>query len=165
MLYPGDRLHIPDMETGVKEGCATEEKHRFRLHTSTLMLRMVLKDINDEPIANKDCVLKVEATEFPLLTDGEGLIEQSIPITARRAWLTVDDIEQSLLIGELDPVIQSSGQRSRLNNLGYRAGPIGCDCEHRLLSAIEEFQCNNDLAVDGDCGPNTQAKLIEIHGC
>ena len=44
----------------------------------------------------------------------------------------------------------------------------------QLESAIEEFQCdfmgNNDLAtiqqvVDGICGPKTQAKLLEIHGC
>ncbi len=44
----------------------------------------------------------------------------------------------------------------------------------QLESAIEEFQCdfmgNDDLAtiqqvVDGICGPKTQAKLLEIHGC
>jgi len=33
-----------------------------------------------------------------------------------------------------------------------------------FLSAVEEFQCDNGLTVDGDCGPNTQAKLKEVHG-
>jgi peptidoglycan hydrolase-like protein with peptidoglycan-binding domain len=37
--------------------------------------------------------------------------------------------------------------------------------EARFKSAVEEFQCDHGLAVDGKCGPKTQAKLEEIHGC
>ena len=34
-----------------------------------------------------------------------------------------------------------------------------------FLSAIEEFQCDHGLVVDGKCGPATQAKLKQVHGC
>jgi len=55
-----------------------------------------------------------------------------------------------------------------------KAAKQKADAAEQLESAIEEFQCdfmgNNDLAtiqqvVDGICGPKTQAKLLEIHGC
>lgn len=39
--------------------------------------------------------------------------------------------------------------------------------EDRVLfvSAVEEFQCDHGLVVDGECGPATQAKLKQVHGC
>ena len=165
VLFPGDRLHVPDAETDKVESGATETKHRFRIHISQLMLRLVLKDVNDEAIANKACSLKVDADQFELTSDGNGLIQQTISVTARHAKLKYDTIEQSLLIGEMDPVNQTSGQRARLNNLGYLAGTMDCENEKRLLSAIEEFQCDHGLSVDGVCGPNTQNKLVAVHGC
>lgn len=32
-------------------------------------------------------------------------------------------------------------------------------------AAVEAFQCDHNLLVDGDPGPNTQTKLLELHGC
>jgi murein L,D-transpeptidase YcbB/YkuD len=34
-----------------------------------------------------------------------------------------------------------------------------------FLSAVEEFQCDHGLTVDGKCGPATQARLKQAHGC
>jgi N-acetylmuramoyl-L-alanine amidase len=65
----------------------------------------------------------------------------------------------------LDPLDEGSGWRVRLNNLGYDAGESDDADNPRLRSAIEEFQCDYDLTVDGICGPQTQAKLLERHGC
>ena len=31
--------------------------------------------------------------------------------------------------------------------------------------AVEEFQCDQGLKVDGICGPQTQAKLKKLYGC
>jgi hypothetical protein len=30
---------------------------------------------------------------------------------------------------------------------------------------LEEFQCDHNLMVDGTCNPQTQARLLEVHGC
>ena len=82
--------------------------------------------------------------------------------------------EIPLKIGHLDPVDEISGQMARLNNLGYNAGdpdaPPGKSDEDKerstqLQSAIEEFQCDHDLKVDGACGKKTQEKLLDVHGC
>jgi hypothetical protein len=67
-------------------------------------------------------------------------------------------------IGDLDPVNEETGQMARLANLGYYRASLDKPDQDELLSAIEEFQCDNKLAVDGDCGPKTQAKLKEVHG-
>jgi peptidoglycan hydrolase-like protein with peptidoglycan-binding domain len=29
---------------------------------------------------------------------------------------------------------------------------------------VQEFQCDHQLKVDGVCGPQTQAKLVDAHG-
>ena len=97
-----------------------------------------------------------------------------IPALAEKASLTVKDPEGiaaertlTLLIDHLDPVSTPSGQKARLNNLGYFAGAMDEDDDVRFRSAVEEFQCERmgKAAVDGVCGPKTQAKLEEVHGC
>jgi hypothetical protein len=39
------------------------------------------------------------------------------------------------------------------------------EADLRFRSAVEEFQCNHGLSVDGKCGPITQAKLKSVYGC
>ena len=71
-------------------------------------------------------------------------------------------------IGHLDPVSEPSGQAARLKNLGYLFSSPEADPDYEqkaLGHAIEEFQCDHRLSVDGICGPNTQAKLKEVYGC
>jgi len=172
VLYPGDVLFIPDKEEKVESG-ETEQRHRFKLKGEPLMLRIVFKDYNDKPIANMEVDLHVEGNVYPLTTDSKGMIEKEIPATAEKGRLVFKDPESPfdempLKIGHLDPIENVSGWKARLNNLGYNAGPIDDEMTEQLRSAIEEFQCDyfKDLSqVDGECGPNTQAKLKEVHGC
>jgi Putative peptidoglycan binding domain/LysM domain len=164
VLYPGDRLFIPDMETKEESG-ATAQRHRFRYLGSPLMLRIVVKDVEDEPITDTDCELIVGLTSYKLTTDGEGLIEQRIPISATSGKLTIQDMEIPLQIGYLDPIEEVTGWQARLNNLGYYAGPLDQVDEERIRLAVEEFQCDHGLKVDGVGGPDTQNKLKEVHGC
>jgi len=81
-------------------------------------------------------------------------------------WIEVD---LTLGIGELDPIDTPSGQMHRLHNLGYEPGPpvppVTDEDRRRRRSAIEEFQCDQGLAVDGVCGPATQGRLLQVHGC
>jgi hypothetical protein len=111
-----------------------------------------------------------------LTTDDQGKLEREIAPTDETAFLTVKDPQAPdseilipMMIGHLDPVDEESGQKARLINLGYLSAPVAGesqdDSEMRFLAAIEEFQCENGLTVDGKCGPNTQAKLKQVHGC
>jgi Putative peptidoglycan binding domain/LysM domain len=175
VLFPGDQLFIPDKEQRA-EARPTERRHRFKVKTERLMLRLVLEDAYEKPIASARCELRVDDEVFKLTTDQRGELQQEIKPAAQNAYLTIRDAQTPvhevvipLHIGHLDPVDEVPGQTKRLNNLGYRAGPRqdASEAENRalLVSAVEEFQCDQGLPVDGKCGPLTQAKLKQVHGC
>ena len=164
ILFPGDVVVVPEKETK-EEGGAVEQRHRFRTHRGTTSLRLVLHDEVDAPIADQPCTLVVGERSFKLTTDGDGLIAQVIPVGEETGSLLLGEQVLPLRIGHLDPLTEVSGQRARLNNLGYHAGEADGAEDPDFLSAVEEFQCDHRLTVDGKCGPKTQAKLKDIHGC
>jgi Putative peptidoglycan binding domain len=171
VLYPGDRLHIPDREVR-EESRATDQKHRFKVKGGRLMLRLVLEDLYEKPIANARCELVVEGDRRDLTTDAKGKIEIVIPQAAENGLLIVRSAETSIdglplpvKIGHLDPVEEITGQKARLGNLGYYIGAIDDAQDMNFRLAVEEFQCEHGLAVDGVCGPATRAKLKSVHGC
>ncbi len=171
ILLPGDQLFIPDMEQKQESG-PTDKRHTFTVDKKTLKLRLALEDIYEKPIAGAQCALLVDGQTFQLTTDGNGKLEQEIPLDATDAYLTIRGDQTPfandvipIKIGHLDPIDEPSGQIARLNNLGYFAGALDGSDQAAFQSAVEEFQCDNSLTVDGDCGPQTQSKLKQVHGC
>ena len=174
VIFPDDRLFIPDRHDK-EEPRPTDQRHRFRLARKPLKLRLVLEDFTERPVANATCELHVENQTDRLVTDGRGRMERDITPDAEGGALVVKDprglfgaLSIEIRVGHLDPVDEVSGQKARLNNLGYLAGPFDgrSDRENDMmfLSAIEEFQCDHGLLVDGKCGPGTQARLKRLHG-
>lgn len=175
VLYPGDVLVIPGKQT--KEvGCPTDQRHRFTVKLPDLRLVVVLERPYDAPLGYVNCDYSVEGDAYEAKTDAKGKVERQIPPAAQEARITLKDSQTPLdhfpiplRIGRLDPVDTISGQCGRLNNLAYMAGPYAdCDAAEnaRLFeSAVQEFQCDHGLTVDGLCGPRTQAKLKAVHGC
>lgn len=164
ILYPGDKVAIPEKTTKEDSG-ETEQRHRFRFKGDRLWLRIALKDTRNQPLANTFYRLDVGGKAIEGATDGNGLLEQEIPPDAEKGLLVIEDREILLKVGHLDPVDTITGWQARLNNLGYNAGEVNGIEDDQTRSAIEEFQCNHGLKVDGIMGPKTQAKLKEVHGC
>jgi LysM repeat protein len=171
VLYPGDSLFIPDRQQRL-ESRNTDKRHQFQAKKPALKLRLALEDAYEKPIANAPCILVLDGDSRNVTTDGSGKIEQDIPPDVHDAILVVQD-EQTPLnntqieikIGDLDPVEEISGQIARLDNLGYFAGDVNQPDQKAFESAVEEFQCDQGLTVDGICGPVTQAKLKQVQGC
>jgi N-acetylmuramoyl-L-alanine amidase len=176
VLFPGDRLLVPEKALK-EEPRPTDQRHRFQVRRPTLRLRIVLQDLAHKAIAGARCELRVESEVDERTTDGEGLLQREIALDAENGVLVVKTplpaaeafpLLLPVRIGHLHPVDEVSGQKARLNNLGYFAGPVegrsDADNKELFLSAIEEFQCDHDLVVDGKCGPRTQAKLKQVHG-
>lgn len=132
-----------------------------------------LLDFEHQPLADLGCVLHVASrlvhgrtdpearVAFAVrgaATEGEGLLEIANDIHGYRP-------ARAIRLGEIAPVDTPEGQRIRLDNLGYIPveGPDD-DAETPAAWAIEEFQCEHGLTVDGVCGPATQSKLAEVHG-
>jgi N-acetylmuramoyl-L-alanine amidase len=166
VLYPGDVLYIPD-KVQKSHPVPTTAVHVFKVTVPTLKLSVIVRDRAGKPLPNTDCELEVEGEKYKLKTDANGLLEKPIPATAAAGTLRVPDLdlESPVQIGHLDPVDEKSGLAGRLQNLGYYRGDLEKVDDEELDSAVQEFQCDYGLTVDGVAGPKTQAKLKEIHGC
>ena len=95
------------------------------------------------------------------------MFTETISATFQLGGVTVASvpIEKPFKVGYLDPVDTDTGKTARLANLGYYRGSLVDLDPYEMNSAIEEFQCDQGINVDGDCGPATQAKLLAAHGC
>jgi hypothetical protein len=156
-------IFVPDLETRIEER-PTDALHTFSVKKNTLHLRIVAENYDFEPLAATPCQLQVESENSDLTTDGAGLIDLEIKFDAENGILRISGAEIPLKIGYLDPVTEKTGQTARLNSLGYNAGPVDQDRAEQFRSAVEEFQCDHKLTIDGICGPATQAKLKAVHG-
>jgi hypothetical protein len=171
VLFPGDQLFIPDLVVSHYDR-PTDVTHKFTLDEQTVKLCLVLEDIYEKPIAQAPCLLQLGSDSLKLTTDGTGKLQHEVPADLQEASLTIqapqtpfEGTKLHIKIGWLDPVTEVTGQQARLNNLGYAAGEVGGTDDDALESAIEEFQCDHGLTVDGICGPQTQASLKKVHGC
>lgn len=175
VLFPGDRLFIPD-PTPKTFFVSTEARHPFVRKGAPLRLVLILENLYADPRANLECELLLDGRSVPKTTDDKGRLEERIGPDAEEGYLIAQVPESApqrvivpLRIGHLDPVETRTGQAARLDNLGYFAGPregAGAEeNERRFRSAVEEFQCDHGLQVDGVCGEKTQTKLREVHGC
>jgi uncharacterized Zn-binding protein involved in type VI secretion len=133
--------------------------------------RLVLQTLAGKPVANAPCTVTLGVAGTKLSTDGSGRLELEVPPGVSSGEVVLDGTGTTLhgvtipfTISALPPESTILGQEARLNNLGYRAGTTADPTSPEFRSAVEEFQCDEGLTVDGKCGPVTQAKLRSVHG-
>lgn len=170
-LAPGDSLFIPDLKTR-QLSVGPETRRAVTVKTRPVRLRLTLQRLGGKPVAGTPVTLKFGDSTTSLTTDGEGGLEVPLEEGAEAGELVLGGAETALarvripvLVGHLDPVTVITGQEARLNSLGYRAGTAGDPGALPFRSAVEEFQCDERLVVDGVCGPKTQDRLVKVHGC
>ena len=168
VLHPGDVVAIPD-KTEKSLGAASTNVHTFQVTTRKLTVRLALKDYFDDAFANEPCAFDIDGLPLDLTSDAAGFIERVIEPTAEQGTLLVKEVTFSIRIGNLDPAEEESGLIARLNNLGYRAGSIDPKEDEPFKSALEEFQCDQNLRapsgnVSGVADARTIARLRKVHG-
>ncbi len=164
VLHPGDELYIPEPQMKT-EHRPTDARHRFVIARSAAKVRLALLDSQGKPRANVPCTVEMAGKSAELTSDGSGIVECEIPLGPADGHILVQGVQRALRVAHLDPASEATGQSARLRNLGYLLSADSFPDEPAFRMAVEEFQCDHGLTVDGDCGPKTQAKLLQVHGC
>ena len=172
LIYPGDEIFIPDKDPKL-ESRGTDKKHKFQVKAQKTLLRIVIADEDGQPYSRHRYRLSIGEDVYEGATGEDGLIEMEIPVHAEEGELTVWGTEGpptlectwTLKIGHLDPIEELTGVQARLNNLGFDCGSVDGIIGPRTRTAVRAFQEKHRLAVDGIPGPQTQAKLLAVHGC
>lgn len=180
VLYPGDSLYIPDRETR-EEAKQTEQRHTFKKTAGEVVLRVKVLDLQNRAQSEPGSI-NSHGVHRDLSDKGDGVLQGEIPANLKSAFLFFPwsgkekepspDLRIPISIGALDPITERSGQRQRLNNLGYFAG-FSEKSEAQFIRALQEFQCDHltDIKkhdpkkeVDGVFDQATRAVLEQKHG-
>jgi len=168
VLWPGDRVVIPDRQDKVEEGLATGKMHRFRIRLPKKELRLRLLRADGEPLSGAPFVLEVGGETIEGKTDGDGKLVQKVRVSESSAKLRIDGRELDLKLGNLNPLDADdegvSGAQGRLANLGYDPGPTDGKLGRRTRTALALFQHDAKLEVSGELDAATKKKLEEEHG-
>ena len=169
VLARGDVVAVPEADPFEFYGLAVGRRHTLVVELPYPLLRLELAYANEAPIVGPGLVARVEfdGDALDLEPDASGVIEFEVGPFTEELALTVRDRTLRCAVATLEPVDGLPGIHDRLENLGYapggRRGRRSRDGV-AFLSAVQEFQCDHGLTVDGDPGQQTQEKLLEVCG-
>lgn len=165
VLMPGDIVSIPDKR--IKEVSeSTNQVHKFQCKNTPSKLEVKLLKYTGEPRSNEKYTLEIDGKIVEGETNSDGQIRHSIPPNLRTGTLLLNNgtEKHELLLGNLNPIDEISGQQFRLKNLGYFAGKIDGQMSLDLEGAIVEFQLDNNLTPSGKIDDQTKSALQEYYG-
>lgn len=163
ILAVDDSIHVPEL-IDQEVDRPTEQRHRFRAEVHPLEVRLTLKRWTDRPRVDEVQDVLLDGRSAPFTPVGPGAIAIPIGELTDRVTIKLAAGDLTGRIGFLQPVDTLAGQRERLSNLGYDAGDSSDPKHLDFRSAVEEFQCDHGLLVDGIVGPQTRGKLVAVHG-
>ncbi len=169
-LLAGDVLDIPDM-VPLQETLQAGQWHTIKCgaHRRPIALRLRTFGRPREGLAWKMTIPNFGVVQGE--TDGEGLIEASVPLGASHVKIEVTSesgrLERYHLdLGALDPINTVSGVQQRLKNLSIDCPETG-EADEATIAAIQLFEDRAGLdPITGD--PEGLAfldALREAHGC
>lgn len=164
ILMPGDVVFVPDKR--IKEVSEpTNQVYKYKCKNTPEKLRLQLLKEN-EPRANEEYELEIDALKFSGKTDGQGRLEQSIPPNAKHGKLLLKKTEEvyQLSLGHMNPHDEITGAQGRLRHLGFYFGPIDGKISPELEHAIQEFQIYKDIEPNGELDEKTKNALKESYG-
>lgn len=167
VLALGDTVHVPDPPPRVFERLSTRRQHQLVVNLPQPHLRLVLLRATGTPYAGLECRVTFDDEALFLEIDVDGAIEFDIGPSTKTVSLSYGLEDMEIHIAHLQPVDTIPGWHARLVNLGYRPGAIDGEDSldpRALRSAIEEFQCDERIEVDGVIGDETMKALVRAHG-
>ena len=167
LLYPGDEVVIPDLETKTETELATEKCHKFKVKGTKCVFRIQMRDAAMNPLVSYPYQFYIGKELIKEdVTKEEGLIEVQIPKEACSGKIHFLGETYNVYFGALDPVARVSGLQQRLCNLGYDVGPVDGILGPLTRKSIYEFQLqhrDDGLEPNGEIDDNTRALLQTVH--
>lgn len=166
VLSEADSVYIPSKQEK-EDPRGTDQRHAHNVPNPKVLYRTIIRDAKDEPLTNAAYTMKLGSQTITGCTNGEGLLEQEIPLKFDTAELRLDDLGVTWTVhfGQLDPIESISGLKQRLKSLGYPPGSVTAVQDDGLRAALRAFQKDNDLSGDGDITAETLSKVKEKYGC
>ena len=163
LLFPGDRLFIPDKGVRQETG-ATESRHRFVVERSIARLELAIR-FDGEPLRSAAYTLVIESQVFHGRTDSDGVLHEKIDPAALQGRLLIKDppLEWKLRFGHLDPVSEMTGIQARLNNLDHPSGEVDGKLGPRTKAALRQFQSRHGLRPTGAVDAVTRDAIRKAH--
>lgn len=167
VLHPGDEVFVPD-RTPKTLSLATGQRHKIVVKRPKRLLRIKFLDGAGAPMSGQ-YVLKAGSLTIEGSLDGDGLLEQRLPVEITSAEVVLGEVTRTILIGHLNPLRDTpddgvTGVQARLSNLGFAPGKVDGDAGDKTQAAIRSFQAAHDLDQTGDLDDQTLNKLREEHG-
>jgi hypothetical protein len=169
-LKAGDILFVPD-EPKKRNPYTKETTNAYVASVPRLPVTLALT-FNGEPVANESYVVKGLGKDDEELTTGpDGVAKFEVDVHVREVVVELVKKKKRyrMLLGDLDPIDEASGQRMRLTNLGYYgASLVGADRyvahnEQQLRAALRAFQQAEGLEVSGLFDTLTREALLRAH--
>lgn len=173
VIYPGDTIVIPERVQAITK-TETNIKKTFRTKRPKAKLTLNLGPNSGKSWKNRKVRLVLPSIELDADLDEEGNVEfdlpRQIPSTATLLVFSANKTDKpaytvELEIATLDPLDTNEGIQSRLNSLGYDCGSVDGSIGRKTIRAIESFQLENGLTVNGQCDQDTHSALESFYGC
>jgi hypothetical protein len=165
ILYPGDRLFIPDKQER-EEARGTGRRHQFVVQQPSRKIRVVLRDEFGKALSGIKYRLRGKGVHTQVgKLPSDGAITADVPLGVERVSVRLLElnIEYSFRVGHLDPVSRTTGVQQRLTNLGFAPGPVDGVVGSRTRAALVRFQAWAGLPQTGVADAKTRWALEAAH--
>jgi hypothetical protein len=172
ILEPGETLVVPDPRPK-EASLPTERIHKIEVRRLKTVLRLKLADVLGAALQVAHAGVSLDGGKPADVAMGkDGKVNLPIPIHTQKVELTAEldgedapALRWTCRVGYLRRAEHKPGAFARLENLGYYRPDVPSEREpHERSSAIEEFQLEHSLKVNGKLDAATVDKLIEVHG-
>jgi hypothetical protein len=168
MLQPGDILYVPEASPRPDLSVSQGDSHDFQAHVPEIVVNLVMRD-GEGPIADEPFVVEGLGDPIEGTTDADGALSFTATVLVREVRLVLKkrNLAYPVIIGDMDPLAETSGARKRLEHLGYRdpdADEEGGDQE-LCPAVLQAFQAAHGLPTTGELDEATLGALKDAHGC
>lgn len=145
------------------------EPHSNGINSESESAATTSEPLEQVPCANTPYSIDIDGQLSDGTTDSDGYIDIPLIPNAEKAIIRMNpgsekETKLAVKLGHLDPISEVSGVKKRLQNLTFDCGDLSDEINSDLSSAIEAFQEQQGMEINGILTDEVRAKLQTVHG-